>query len=408
MLRLILILSFFATIPCSVLGGESRLFRSLIGRSEVLRTRTIASINPERDFTKLPDLIAVAKHLSENIEHDDLVPHSTTMLLYLIGQFEHITAEEVLIELLDCPHPGLAMVCADSLGKNKRYGAIGALQQQVERVEFSESYGFRFNLVRALAQMEHPDAVEFLTALQQQLDGQLHYQLQSVLDEVNVHHFFGDEERFEAWKQRDEKPEIERESFFTASSKPESLSRITFERPQYYGIDIHAKRLMFIIDHSGSMKEYWGAYTRLARAKLELVTAIKDLPEDTEFAIAFYESSVRMWRDVLVQATEDNKLEAIKFVQKLGYGDRTNTYAALRNSLDFDQELEAVFLLTDGRPTTGQLTAPAQIVPDIIHRNRFRHLNFNTIGIAVQGSTETFLRTLAEQTNGEFRQPDWQ
>ncbi len=156
------------------------------------------------------------------------------------------------------------------------------------------------------------------------------------------------------------------------------------------------------------MKEYWGAYTRLARAKLELVTAIKDLPEDTEFAIAFYESSVRMWRDVLVQATEDNKLEAIKFVQKLGYGDRTNTYAALRNSLDFDQELEAVFLLTDGRPTTGQLTAPAQIVPDIIHRNRFRHLNFNTIGIAVQGSTETFLRTLAEQTNGEFRQPAWQ
>ena len=48
--------------------------------------------------------------------------------------------------------------------------------------EFSESYGFRFNLVRALAQMEHPDAVEFLTELQQQLDGQLHYQLQSALD----------------------------------------------------------------------------------------------------------------------------------------------------------------------------------------------------------------------------------
>jgi hypothetical protein len=30
-------------------------------------------------------------------------------------------------------------------------------------------------------------------------------------------------------------------------------------------------------------------------------------------------------------------------------------------------------------------------------------LNFNTIGIGVQGPTESFLRTLAEQTGGEFR-----
>ncbi|MDG2221438.1 MAG: VWA domain-containing protein [Rubripirellula sp.] len=408
MLRLFLNLLLIAVLPGLAVGQEGRLFRSLIGRSELLRTRTIASLNPERDAEKLSDLIAAAEHFSENVERDDLVPHSTTMLLYLIGQFEHITAEKALVKLLDCEHAGLAMVSADSLGKNQRYGAIAALQQQVNRVEFSESYGFRFNLIRALAQMEHPDAVEFLTELQQQLDGQLRYQLQCVLDEVNVHHFFGDEERFKAWQARDEKPEPARESFFTASSQPDSLNRIAFEKPQYYGIEIHAKRLMFIIDHSGSMKEYWGGYTRLARAKLELVKAIKELPEDTEFAIAFYESSVRMWRDTLVQATEDNKLEAIKFVQKLGYGDRTNTYAALRNSLEFDQELEAVFLLTDGRPTIGQLTAPAQIVPDIIHRNRFRHLNFNTIGIAVQGSTETFLKTLAEQTNGEFRQPDWQ
>ena len=84
---------------------------------------------------------------------------------------------------------------------------------------------------------------------------------------------------------------------------------------QYYGINIHAKRLMFIIDHSGSMEDYWGGMSRLARAKVELIKAIRELPEDSEFAIMFYESTVRIWRDELVYASEDNKLKAIDFIR---------------------------------------------------------------------------------------------
>ena len=109
------------------------------------------------------------------------------------------------------------------------------------------------------------------------------------------------------------------------------------------------------------------------------------------------------WREDLVYASEENKLEAIQFVRRLGYGDRTNTYGALRRSLEFDDDLEAVFLLTDGRPTAGNIVAPSGIVNDILHRNRFRHLNFNTIGIAVEGPTESFLKRLAEESNGEYR-----
>jgi hypothetical protein len=44
------------------------------------------------------------------------------------------------------------------------------------------------------------------------------------------------------------------------------------------------------------------------------------------------------------------------------------------------------------------------IISDILHRNRFRHLKFNTIGIALDGPTKEFLRSLAENTAGEFRQ----
>ena len=117
----------------------------------------------------------------------------------------------------------------------------------------------------------------------------------------------------------------------------------------------------------------------------------------------FYETGVRLWRNELVLASESNKLEAIASIRRLGYGDRTNTYGALRESLAFDNDLESVFMLTDGRPTIGATVEPAKILADILGRNRFRHLNFNTIGIAVNPNTEAFLKQLADGSGGEYR-----
>ena len=130
---------------------------------------------------------------------------------------------------------------------------------------------------------------------------------------------------------------------------------------------------------------------RLTRAKLELIKVIRELPEETEFALMFYETSVRYWRKELVLANQENKLEAIAFVRRLGFGDRTNTYGALRGSLTFDDDLETVFMLTDGKPTIGATVQPAKILEDILSRNRFRNLNYNTIGIAVNPATEACL-----------------
>ncbi len=100
---------------------------------------------------------------------------------------------------------------------------------------------------------------------------------------------------------------------------------------------------------------------------------------------------------------EKNKQAAKQLIRGLRPGDKTNTHGALRKSLEFDDSLEAVFLLTDGRPTAGDIVQPDHIIDDILHRNRFRHLNFNTIGIALSESTERFLQTLAVESGGEFR-----
>ncbi len=352
----------------SAVDGDSRkgsvLYRSLIGRSETVRFRAFNRIgtDPAARRAALDDLVAAAQFQVEETPPDKLVRPSTVALINLIGEIDAPESEALLTDLLAAPHLGIAMVSADVLGRNKFYGAIDALKKQSDRPEYQSMYAFRFNLVRALAQMEHPDAIEFLDVLRGSLDGQLRHHVDKILEEVTVDHFHGDQKRYAAFRdpKPKEKEEAQRDSIFKAANyEPESLQRMRLQPQQYYGIDINAQRLMFIIDHSGSMKDYWGGMTRLDRAKAELTRAITELPGEAEFAIVFYHTSVRYWRNELVPATEENKREAISFIRRLGYGDKTNTYGALRFSLEFDDQLEAVFLLTDGRPTIGEIVVEA-------------------------------------------------
>lgn len=389
---------------------DSRLLKMLTGRSEQVRLRAVNGIGSDGASQKaaLDDMVAAVRQHAEETGADDLARPSTVQLIYRVGGVDDPRSEQLLIELLDSSHLGLAMISADVLGKNKFYGAIEPLKKQVDRPDYRQLYGFRFNIIRALAQMEHPDAVEFLSELRPALDGQLAFKLDELLADVNVSHFHGDQQRFEQWKgavpSESKRAEPAEKFFQTAGHQPESLQRVKLGRDnKYYGIEIHAKRLMFVIDNSGSMRDYWGGATRLQRAKAELIHAIEDLPLDSKFALVFFNTTVSQWRSELLEANERNKREAIQFVRRLGYGVKTNTYGALRRSLAFDDELEAVFLLTDGKPTAGSIIRTDAIVADILYRNRFRHLNFNTIGIGVQGRTEGFLRSLAEQTGGEFR-----
>ncbi len=382
---------------------ESRLARMLSGTNEVVRLKTIASLRaePDRCAAASADLISAVKSEASETKVDDAIRPSTVQLIDLLGTLHSPAVEQSLVQLLDAAHPGIAMVAANTLGENQFTGAIAALKRQVDRPEFPLSYGFRFNLIRSFALMKHPDAIEYITSLRPKVDGQLSFEIEKLLATVKEFDFQDDPQRFEAWQKARESKKIR---LVAGGSESEARERMALgQSQQYYGIEIEAKRMMFIIDNSGSMSEIEAGMTRLHRAKYELVRAIGLLPNDAEFAIVFYATDVHPWKNKLVTATDENKREAIVFIERLGYGKMTNTYGALRQAIDFDSNLEAVFLLTDGRPTTGDVVLPQGIVDDIMHRNRFRHLNFNTIGIALDGATDQFLKTIAELSGGEFR-----
>jgi hypothetical protein len=423
-----------------IAASPSKLDRRVLGRltakSEVIRQQATMELQQtaKTKYRYLAELIEAVKLNceqldSENGDRDDwassMPPISVIGQMYLIGSTDRPEAQECLVKLLQSSHAGVSMIAADVLGKNKYVDSIDAIAKQKSDPQFAKRYGYRFNLVRSLAQMEHPQAIETLTSWRSSFDGQLRHEIDELLSKVTEKDFGDDKQRYDAWKiamslpsttssalQEDgeegvmaeldpDQPQIVLQP---SSVSSDSLDRLKLSKKrQYYGMELHAKRLMFIIDHSGSMEAYSQGMTRLQRAKIELIRVITDLDPDTEFAIMFYETVVRTWRERLVIASDENKLEAIQFIKRLKYGDRTNTYTALRNAIEYSDDLEAVYLLTDGQPTEGPIIAPPAIVLDILHRNRFRHLNFNTIGVAVSGPTETFLKTLASESGGEFR-----
>ena len=390
---------------------RSKTYRLLTASSE--KTRRLAIGNFRRESIHLDaeivPLVAAARHNIAEAETESNLSTSTSELLYLLGSLHEPEVESVFVDALESKLLAIRILSIDILGQFQFHDSIEFLKRQLSCPEYRAMYGFRFNLLRAFTRMHHPDAVEFLTTVHPSLDGQLRHLIKESLESVTVNDFLGDDQRFAKWQSRnagsdeqEKDADIDKDKivFKTAGYESEAIK---FEKQQYYGININAQRVMFIIDHSGSMEDVWGGMSRLARAKLELIKVIRELPEDTEFAIMFYETNVRVWRKELLYATEDNKLEAIAFIRRLGFGDRTNTYGALRRSLIFDNDLETVFLLTDGRPTIGITVQPEQILADILGRNRFRHLNFNTIGIAVNPSTEAFLKQLAVGSGGEYR-----
>ncbi|MGB7347482.1 MAG: VWA domain-containing protein [Pirellulaceae bacterium] len=399
--------------------ADSKLVKILTGRNETLRLRAIAPLKtsvPSKNAALDELLFALQEH-GNQVKGGRPLAHSTTELVELIASIDQPLAHQALIEMLNCEHMHISMLCADALGRNQCVDAIEPLKQLVVHEKWETHYGFRFNLIRALTLMDHPDAYEFLSQIRRHIDGQLLHELNQVFKDVTLDDFLGDQDRYDAWKRDSTREPVTRharksnsDSIFKNASYSESAARIKLQRQQYYGIDIEAKRLLFVIDHSGSMKANTKSYgrwgTRLGDAKRALTKAIEELPEDHEFGIIFYSQSVRMWKPELVYATAKNKKDATTFVYRLGVGGSTNTYGALRASMDFDDDLEAVFVLTDGKPSSGNIVDPGRIVDDIVYRNRLRHLKINTIGIAVNDHTKLFLKSLAQRCSGQFTQPE--
>lgn len=191
----------------------------------------------------------------------------------------------------------------------------------------------------------------------------------------------------------------------------------------FYGLKTESKHIIFVLDISGSMGEHSGKDAggryRIDVAKEEIKKAIRSLTSEesdergvSSFNIVVYAADVRVFKEgKMIPATKKNKEKAFEWIDELEAIGATNIFDALEQAFliigtrkakkQLEKGADTIFLMTDGQPNRGKITAPPLIRQEIAKMNRDRRITINTIGVG-DGHAYEFLEKLAAENDGEY------
>lgn len=327
------------------------------------------------------------------------------------------------------PRAQVSMI--EALGKIGDKDAIADLGEQLRK---GADWQIKSAAAQALKSIGDPRGIEPLIEGLKDAAGRLKDEINQILVGLTGEDKHGD---YKTWKD------------WYATNK-ESLLSGRYERPKsqdsgkkggttFYGLDVVSKRVIFILDRSGSMSEptEWKPDTDVASgspgggkpekigdrkidvARYELKKAIQSLPEDTKFNVIFYSHDYQIWvEDALELATPANKKKAIEFVEKLEPEGQTNIFdptekafllqdlkdpkAKKDNELGaFKGGVDTIYLMSDGLPNRGRITDGNGICEKIKEMNRDRKIVIHTIAVG-KGSDPKFMERLATENGGKF------
>ena len=335
--------------------------------------------------------------------------------------------------------PRVRVAVARALASFERIEALHLLGAAMQ----DEDWSVRLAAVTSLRKTANAEAVGILVEAMQKEKGRMAEEINSALEEMT-----GLELEFaDLWARwwdsvggqlPARRPGEEGGGTATPTRKAKDTDR-------FYGIPTRSDRIMFIIDVSGSMKKEVeefkrvtitgrkntdtpvGGKTRIHVAKNELKRAIGNLNRKKRFSIIFFNHATKVWRDELVEATPANKEEAYKAIDVVRASGATYTLGALReafaiassvlgatkrkNSRKFagGSLIDTIYLVSDGGPTDNKSEGAEPMDPEIILDNvagwnRDLGLKIHTIAVHTEPLGTYFLRQLAAQNNGIFRE----
>lgn len=200
------------------------------------------------------------------------------------------------------------------------------------------------------------------------------------------------------------------EDEFDAAVRARELKRLkqrTVSGAKFFGIQVESTRVIFVIDVSGSMLEsMYGRMvndqraTRIDIAKQELSLAITNLQENAWFNILAFSSGVQPWREgEMPKGTKADRDDAQVWVSRLGAAGGTNLYDSVKLAFS-DQEVDTIFVMSDGEPTVGAEIDPFRIREDVAEWNKNRKVVIHTIAI---GGNLEILEWIAKDSGGSYQ-----
>jgi len=267
-------------------------------------------------------------------------------------------------------------------------------------------------------------------------------------------------------------------------SAPVKEGQTTIEPTEFFGLKAKSSRIVFVLDRTGSMsdpctfperpkdppkqaptetnggekpnpvdeaarakaaeikKKYDDrkVVTKMDGLKREFINTIFNLDKRVFFTVVWYEANQQWWKDQLVPATWQNKLDCIQDIDKLQPSGGTNVFGGLEAAFKLVEQPnrpdvvqvdkkgnyatvingpDTFFLMTDGNHNTGkfvndQVNPPTPKVDDFIAElkkvNALRKIIVNVVALGdlnkggdpLTQNSLSFLKKIADETGGSF------
>lgn len=316
--------------------------------------------------------------------------------------------------------------------------AIAALEDPVWQV--------RVSAIHSLGAVRHRDAIGPLIARMQVEEGRLIQDIGEALSELTGRNFGQRKEGWMSfWETFQDRFEMPTDAEIVALKAARAQSKATYKPPgavSYHGIESPSRRILFVIDVSGSMENEviekerfedgeYPSFRRIDIVKTELARTIEGLEPYVEFNIEAFATEIKLWKKGLVKANVLNKSSAIDWVLKLEAlggeskadlaraglvgtanmaAGKTNTYGALMAALgaagtglrdkEYEVAVDTIFFLSDGRPSTGEFVDTEDILREVLKANELRKVVLHTI--AIGEFQKSFMKRLADKSGGVF------
>jgi hypothetical protein len=174
-------------------------------------------------------------------------------------------------------------------------------------------------------------------------------------------------------------------------------------RTAIFGASGAGSKFVYVFDRSGSMAGFGGR--PLAAAQRELIASLRDLNENTQFQIVFYNEDPHPFRfrsqsPRMVWGTDEAKVAAAQFVRGIAATGGTRHWQALKMSLGLRPDV--IFFLTDA-------DEPQMSDEELRQVRRFNSattIHAIEFGYGAQRNRKNFLVRLAEQNGGQHRYVD--
>jgi len=195
-------------------------------------------------------------------------------------------------------------------------------------------------------------------------------------------------------------------------------------RAAFFGVPVTGSSIAFLTDTSGSMgkrpakrgpitgpKQQRSYKSRLHAAKYQLALATQAMPRTSQYYVMTFADKASTWTKQPLRANHRSARKLSELLGRLNAHGGTNLYAGLVAAFDLEErrfggqlpKIDELFVLSDGKPTTGQVKDTETLLQMVREANQYAKIRINTVFTGT-GKGAELLRRLADENGGVFVQ----